>query len=176
MGIGKEVIMQSWIHPKAEKGQKDGVSGKGLFAKEDIPSGTIINAKAGHIIDSVTLKSKADIIKGAELQIAENLYVAPLTEDEFKASMMYVNHSCEPNLGIAGNICAVTMRDVKASEELTLDYAMFMTDTTQEFDCTCGNSTCRKRVRNEDWQNPKLQKKYAGYFSWYLQQKILNKK
>ncbi len=167
-------MISSWIHPKAEKGHKDGVSGKGLFATEDIPAGTIINAKAGHFIDQATLSTKADVIKGAELQIADNLFVAPLTEDEFEASMMYVNHSCEPNLGIAGNICAVTMRDIKAGEELTLDYAMFMTSTTQEFDCECGKSICRKRVSNADWQNPKLQKKYAGYFSWYLQQKIMN--
>ena len=36
--------------------------------------------------------------------------------------MMFLNHSCEPNVGVQGQIVFVAMRDVAAGEELTLDY------------------------------------------------------
>jgi hypothetical protein len=165
------MITKSWITPKAEK-KDGGIAGKGLFAVQDIKKGEIVDAKAGHIIDGKTLHDNKDIIKGSELQIADDLFLAPMAEEEFEASMMYVNHSCEANLGIAGNILAVAIRDIKAGEELTPDYAMFMTNSTQEFECTCGTTSCRKLIRNTDWQNPELQRRYKGFFSWYLQQKI----
>ena len=37
---------------------------------------------------------------------------------------MHLNHSCEPNLGLQGQIAFVAMRDIAADEELTFDYAM----------------------------------------------------
>jgi uncharacterized protein len=39
--------------------------------------------------------------------------------------MLFINHSCEPNVGFAGNIVIVAMREVIAGEELTTDYALF---------------------------------------------------
>lgn len=36
--------------------------------------------------------------------------------------------ACEPNVGLGGNVLLVSMRDILAGEELTLDYAMFLTD------------------------------------------------
>jgi len=39
--------------------------------------------------------------------------------------MLFINHSCEPNVGFAGNVVLVAMRDIEAGEELTTDYAMF---------------------------------------------------
>lgn len=34
---------------------------------------------------------------------------------------MFLNHACEPNVGIQGQIVFVAMRNVAAGEELTLD-------------------------------------------------------
>jgi hypothetical protein len=36
----------------------------------------------------------------------------------------------------------------------------------------CGSPNCRGLITEEDWKIPELQKKYDGYFSWYLQEKI----
>ena len=166
------MVVRSWLSGKTRKRQNAGVSGDGLFATEDIPAGEVVAAKAGHIIDRATLEANAALIRGAELQIADDLFIAPLSDDELDASMMSINHSCEPNLGTAGNILYVTMREVKAGEELTLDYAMYATNTTQEFECRCGTARCRKGVTNQDWRRPELQERYRGYFSWYLARKI----
>jgi SET domain-containing protein len=33
--------------------------------------------------------------------------------------MLFINHSCEPNVGFAGNIVLVAMRDVAAGDQPT---------------------------------------------------------
>jgi SET domain-containing protein len=38
--------------------------------------------------------------------------------------MMRVNHSCEPNVGMGGNVLLVSMRDIAPGGELTIDYAL----------------------------------------------------
>ncbi|MBU2613459.1 hypothetical protein KJ925_03335 [Patescibacteria group bacterium] len=38
--------------------------------------------------------------------------------------------------------------------------------------CACGTERCRKTVTGNDWKIPDLQKRYAGYFSDYIQRKI----
>jgi hypothetical protein len=47
-----------------------------------------------------------------------------------------INHSCEPNVGFAGNIILVAMREVIAGEELTTDYALF-DDYDGQMICRC---------------------------------------
>jgi SET domain-containing protein len=38
--------------------------------------------------------------------------------------MMHLNHSCEPNLGLQGQIVFGDLRDINHNEEITVDYAM----------------------------------------------------
>ncbi len=130
--------------------------------------------KLGHAIDRATLDANRHIIKDSEMQIADNLFIAPLTDEEFPASMVFLNHSCEPNCGVAGNLMFVAMKDVKAGEELTFDYAMHYAEPDYAMDCNCQTTSCRHRITGNDWQLPELQRKYAGYFSWYIDQKIKN--
>jgi len=87
-------------------------------------------------------------------------------------SMLYTNHSCDPNIGLRGEITFLAMRDILAGEELTHDWAMTDNDD-YSVKCNCGASTCRKTLTGKDWQRPELQKKYAGYFSAYLARFIL---
>ena len=61
----------------------------------------------------------------------------------------------------------VAIRDIAAGEELTIDYAM-TDDEPYEMECQCGSETCRKLITGTDWQKPELQKKYDGYFSWFI--------
>ena len=53
----------------------------------------------------------------------EGWRLTPVSEAEFEGLMMFLNHSCEPNVGIQGQIVFVALRGVAAGEELTLDYA-----------------------------------------------------
>ncbi len=55
--------------------------------------------------------------------------------------MMRVNHSCQPNVGMGGNILLVSMRDIAAGEELTIDYALFLGDPGFAMECRCGSAS-----------------------------------
>jgi uncharacterized protein len=62
--------------------------------------------------------------KGAEIPIADDLFIGPMTEEERTGNMIWSNHSCDPNIGVRGQIVFVAVRDIEAGEELTHDWAM----------------------------------------------------
>jgi hypothetical protein len=63
------------------------------------------------------------------------------------------------------------MRNIRAGEELTHDWAM-TDDDDYSMHCNCGAPKCRGTITGKDWQRADLQRKYAGYFSWHLAEKI----
>lgn len=85
--------------------------------------------------------------------------------------MIFSNHSCEPNIGLQGQIVFVAMRDIAAGEELTHDWAM-TDDDDSEMECRCGRDACRKVVTGQDWRKPELQQRYGDYMSAYLLARI----
>ena len=161
----------SYRSPKTEV-RESKIHGRGLFATADIARDEIVAVKGGHIVDRKTLGEKiAPVLGPVEIQIDDDLFIAPVTEEERELSMLYSNHSCDPNLGVRGEITLVAMRDIPAGEELTHDWAM-TDDDDYSLKCNCGVPDCRKILTGKDWQRSDLQRRYAGYFSVYLARKI----
>jgi len=151
------------------------IHGKGLFATADIASGEVVMIKGGHIITGDFLEREVTPKLGpVEVQIGDNLFIAPVTAEEREGSMLYSNHSCDPNLGLRGNIVFVALRDIAAGEELTHDWCM-TDDDIYETECTCGSANCRRVLTGKDWQRPELQARYRGYFATHLADKISQK-
>ena len=147
------------------------IGGRGLFATVPIAAGEIVTVKGGHLIDKATLDRLSHVVRDSDLQVMDDLYLAPVEEAEFEGVMMFLNHSCEPNVGVRGQIVFVAMRDIRAGEELTVDYAMVDHDAGT-MACRCGAACCRGVVTGQDWRRPELQRKYGSFFSWYLLEKI----
>jgi len=161
----------SYLSPKTEV-RESKIHGRGLFAIADIAKNEIVAIKGGHIVDRKSLREEITPLLGpVEIQIDDDLFIAPVTEEERELSMLYSNHSCDLNLGIRGEITFVAMRDLRAGEELTHDWAM-TDDDDYSVECNCGVPDCRKILTGKDWQRSDLQKRYAGYFSAYLARKI----
>ena len=156
----------SYISEKAEV-RSSPIQGKGLFARESIEKGQVVCVKGGYIFDRATRDSMPDWYRDAEIQVAEDLFIGPLTEDEREGSMIFSNHSCEPNIGVRGQIVFVAMRNIEAGEELTHDWAT-TDDDDYEMECRCGAENCRGIITGKDWRKEDLQRKYYGYFSDYL--------
>lgn len=161
----------SWITPKAAKGVDSAIAGRGLVATAPIERGEVVAVKGGHIVSTATLRALTDRLQNSEIQITDDLHLAALTDDEYEPVMLFINHSCDPNVGFAGNTVLVAMRDIQPAEELTTDYALF-DDYEGSMPCQCGAENCRGEITGHDWQRPDLQRKYDGYFSWYLQRRI----
>jgi SET domain-containing protein len=160
----------SYISPRAAVKQSS-IQGRGLFAIEPISMGEIVCIKGGRIFNRATLRQMRESLGPAEIQIADDFFTGPLGEQEREGSMIFSNHSCEPNIGVQGQIVFVAMRDIEAGEELTHDWAT-TDDDTYEMECKCGAKTCRKLITGQDWRRKELQEKYLGYMSWYLMEKI----
>jgi SET domain-containing protein len=147
--------------------------GKGFFAKEDIAKDEIIAIKNGHIVDKEEAYRLDNEIGDFSLQISDDFYICPKTKEEIKNIVIFNNHSCDPNIGMDGQINYVAMSDIKAGEELCMDYAMAITNE-YELECKCGSEKCRGIITGEDWKNKDLQKRYDKYFSWFIYKKIHN--
>jgi SET domain-containing protein len=160
----------SYLSPKAVV-KASGIHGRGLFARQPIGKGEIVCVKGGHVFDRRRLAALQEELGPAEIQITEDLFIGPVAADEREGSMIFSNHSCEPNLGVQGQIVFVAMRDVAAGEELTHDWAT-TDDDSYEMACRCGAAACRGTITGQDWRRPELQARYAGYMSWYLVRKI----
>ena len=160
----------SYFSPKAAV-KASPIHGRGLFSVEDIRAGEIVCIKGGHIFHREQLRELTAVLGPAEIQIAEDLFIGPLTPEEREGSMIFSNHSCDPNIGVQGQIVFVAMRQIAAGEELTHDWAT-TDDDTYEIDCRCGAPNCRKVITGQDWRKKDLQQKYRRFMSWYLQKKI----
>jgi hypothetical protein len=161
----------SWINPKLEL-RSSGVTGKGIFAKQMISKNERLAVFGGVIVTKEQILQLDKELIRYVMQIEDDLWLASgllYTEDAD-----YINHSCQPNAGIKGQIMLVAMRDIAADEEITFDYAMCVGEFVgmQEFACYCGSDCCRQVITQNDWQIKELHKKYSGYFSHYLASKI----
>jgi uncharacterized protein len=147
------------------------IHGRGLFAKVAIARGEIVAVKGGYIVSKETWVELERDLGAAEIQVTEDLFIAPVHRDHREGGMLYTNHSCEPNIGIQGQIVFLAMRDIAVGEELTHDWAT-TDDLDYEMACRCGALNCRGVITGKDWMRAELQEKYKGWFSWFLQRKI----
>ena len=162
--------MATWFSPKVEK-RVSGIEGRGLFALEAIDPGELVVMKGGHVFDRAERDRLAETLGPAEIQIDDDLFIGPVTQEEREAAMLHLNHSCDPNVGIQGQVAFVAMRAITTGEELAFDYATG-DDDDWDMACQCGAAECRGTITGQDWRKPELQRKYAGWFSHYLERRI----
>jgi hypothetical protein len=123
-----------------------------LFACDSIFADEPVAVKGGYIMTKSQWTALEPVVElAAEVQIADGLVIAPRSAAEYAGCMMHLNHSCEPNVGIEGQIVFVALRDIAAGEELVLDYAM-MDDHDEAMACHCGAPSCRNTVTGKDWR------------------------
>ena len=96
-----------------------------------------------------------------------------MSKDELSDMVIFINHSCDPNVGFDGQIVYVATRNIEPGEELCHDYAMERTDD-YFLECHCGSELCRKKISGNDWKIPELQERYRNYFSSHILKKIQN--
>jgi hypothetical protein len=147
------------------------IHGEGLFAKRAIGRGEIVAVKGGHVLTRQEWAALEPVMGAAEIQISEELFIAPVDPAQREGAMLYTNHSCDSNCAIQGQILLIAMRDIAPGEELTVDWAT-TDDGSHEMRCACGSMHCRGTVTGKDWMKRELQEKYAGWFCWFLQRKI----
>jgi hypothetical protein len=160
-------MSSSWFSAKVEK-RTSPIQGRGLFARAPNAAGETVAVKGGAIMDAAAFALVRDEVSPAEIQIEDDLYIAPRSPADVEANILCLNHSCDPNVGVRGQITFVAMRDVPAGAELTIDYAMIDGNPDERMACACGARDCRGMITGDDWRRPELQRRYARYFSRYI--------
>jgi uncharacterized protein len=159
----------AYLTDKCEVQNRDVTGGKAVYARELIEPGELVAVWSGRIVSTEELDELPEDIKRHTVQVEEGLYLASHGPDE---GPDFINHSCEPNAGLDGQIAIVAMTRILAGDEVTIDYAMCDGSAYDEFECECGSALCRGRVTGQDWRSPTLWERYAGHFSPYLERRI----
>ena len=159
----------AYLTDKCEVQNRDVTGGKAVYARDVIEPGELIAVWSGRIVSAEELDELSEDIRRHTVQVEEGLYLASHGPDE---GPDFINHSCDPNAGLDGQIAIVALTRIQPGEEITIDYAMCDGSPYDEFDCACGSPICRGRVSGDDWRNPVLWERYAGRFSPYLERRI----
>lgn len=162
--------VECYRSPKIEV-RNSHLGGRGVFAKTRIEKDEIVAVKAGHIITLNELPGITASVGDYALQIHDGIYLGPKSKDEVERMTIFINHSCNPNVGFSGQVVYVAMRDIEPGEELCHDYSMERTDD-YFLECRCGSDCCRGRITGDDWKRPDLQERYGSRFSSYILEKI----
>lgn len=126
------------------------ISGYGMYAKEDLAENALVftgEEKAQRIVTKEYVEAHWDewaknSFRQYAYPIGSSVYIL---WDEKPEEWAPQNHSCDANCGYIG-LNVYTLRPVRKGEELTLDYALFLDETMEPFDCSCGAANCRGRI------------------------------
>jgi len=158
----------SYLSPKAEVRLTPEKNGNGVFALEPIARGELIAVWGGEMMGYEQLAELAPDIRPLSIQVEEDLYLV----STYPSPADFINHCCDPNAWIEGQIVLRARREIAPGEELCFDYATCDGSPYDEFICGCSSPICRGRISGDDWQIPALQERYAGHFMPYLQRRI----
>ncbi len=164
----------SWTNPKF-KLRKSPIHGRGVFTTKKIRKNENLAIFGGYVMHKNEMLSLSREMNDNCVNVTEKYVLGVKHKSELELAS-YFNHSCNPNSGIKGQIFLVAMRDIKKGEEITFDYTMtlYKCDGTKPYrmSCLCGSKNCRKIITDDDWKNKDLQKRYRGYFQFFIEEKI----
>lgn len=144
--------------------------GKGVFARVAIAAGETLAIFGGQLLDISHVEELPAYWRRYCLQIEEEAFLF----SQPPSSADFVNHGCDANAGLRGQVVLVSLRPIAVGEEVLYDYGTSDGSPYDEFACRCQSAQCRGRVTAEDWRRPDLQLRYRGYFSPYLERRIRN--
>ena len=84
--------------------------GKAVYARDLIEPGELIAVWSGRIISTEALDELPEEIRRHTVQVEEGLYLASLSPDE---PPDFINHSCEPNAGLDGQVAIVALHRIQ---------------------------------------------------------------
>lgn len=161
----------NWIHESLAVAESR--SGLGVVALNPIPAGTLVVMYGGTVITASQFEELSNEMQNFPFQVSDDLFLGPRDETDLGVGER-INHSCDPNVGFAGAIALVALRDIRAGEEITLDYATCVASHDDAFvmQCACGAPSCRKIVTGHDWKLQGVQDRLLDHYQPFLQEKV----
>jgi D-alanine-D-alanine ligase-like ATP-grasp enzyme len=126
------------------------IAGYGIYASRDIKAGEIIFKGEGRAQRIIT-KRFVEKNWNEEEKLHFRRYAYPVSEELFilwdddPSEWAPQNHCCEANTAFDG-LNVLALRNISIGQELTLDYADFLDENMEPFDCRCGAPSCRRLI------------------------------
>lgn len=139
--------------------------GRGLFAARDIKKGEIVFIAKGKRFKDTITNIDESINHRHSMGITADYWLDPYQSNPLR----WINHSCNPNLGIRGSVQFIALRKIRKDEHLTIDYSITECDTLYNFRiqaggfCKCGEKNCRKIIRSIQFLPKKVYRKYLPF-------------
>jgi hypothetical protein len=149
------------------------LAGRGTFALAPIAAGEIVFVWGGIVFTEAGVRG-GTAKPGTIAAVDEGVYLAsPADAADHPAD--FTNHSCDPNLWLAGAVTLVARRAISVGEEVTGDYAMWEAHESYvaAWRCHCASPLCRGRLTGRDWRLRDLQERYRGHFSPFINTRIV---
>ena len=164
--------IHSLLSPKCRVA-RSGINGNGVFATDSFLSGELVAVWGGKVYTAEECAMLGRVVPQMlthTISLHDGYYLGSENLFEFDDSEL-INHSCEPNVGVKGQIILVARRDISRGEELTFDYDTTETET-DPFICHCGSGQCRGTIEGKAWLNDDFVERNWEYLSWHVQESV----
>lgn len=122
---------------------------------------TVQDYAEGETIAMMSHASPSKAIRYSTVQVTEADHI------ELNSDLLYCNHSCNPSVHFNVSSSdpsqwrAEALRDIKAGDLLEFFYPSTEWDMRQPFDCSCGATSCLKRISGAKYLAPDVLQRYA---------------
>lgn len=126
------------------------IAGYGIYANQHIKANEVI-FRGEEMAQRIVTRKYVESSWSVKEKETFRKYAYPLSKEVFllwddnPANWAPQNHSCDPNTRYEG-LNVVALRNISKGEELTLNYANFLDEHMEPFDCRCGAANCCGRV------------------------------
>ena len=154
VGFLKHIIAEGIARQKRKRKpfimKGNSIAGYGIYASRNINKGEMIFKGEGRAQRIIT-KRFVEKNWNEDEKMHFRRYAYPVSDELFilwdddPSEWAPQNHSCEPNTVFDG-LNVLSLRNIAENEELTLDYAQFLDENMEPFQCQCGTVSCRGLV------------------------------
>jgi D-alanine-D-alanine ligase-like ATP-grasp enzyme len=123
------------------------IAGYGIYATEKVYANEVV-FKGEELAQRIVTKNYVEKNWTDNQKEIFRKYAYPLSKEVFllwdhnPCEWAPQNHSCSPNTAYNG-LNVIATRNILKDEELTLDYASFLDENMEPFNCQCGAPNCR---------------------------------
>lgn len=142
------------LHKSTEVRVVNPTIGRGIYATEPIPKGTVIMFEDP--LDIKVTPKDYSLMHSKFREILEFFAYVNLDGDVVFSwdDARYMNHSCDANTLPTGHMVIIAIRDIAKGEEITTDYGLldvcFKESERTHSECMCTASNCRKEIHIAD--------------------------
>lgn len=166
----KSMPLHSWLSPKCTIAASP-LEGLGVFATELICEGELVCVWGGVVYSAAEIQAIGETFphfRTHPFEVADGFFMGSTSLSAIDDAERF-NHSCNPSVGVKGQIVVQARRTIAAGEELTFDYET--TDRSPSpFECRCGAVDCRRTIDGSVWNSGAFQQRNRGWMSWYIQE------